>query len=247
MKAEHRKELETNSLAEGVGNLLRRAQTSPQRSMLAYVLLITVIVGAIFLTWRWVQWNRVEAASRWLDFLDGNRTAINDLATKYTETPAGKAALLEENWLNFWESGLKNLGRQPISAIRSLDFIKQAYEGAVKVCEGDPNFEPEARFGLAMVLETLAVQDRTKLQEAKAELEKAKAFDKSAFGKMAADRLAIYNDANKYAELVRFYSDLQRDLMVPDRAEMRNNPAGDLVPPQPKAKPEKKAPAPEKK
>ena len=69
MKAEHRKELETNALADYLGNALQKAKEGPSQQVLLYgglTLLVVVLVGVFiwFFTSskdkdaeRWVQWN----------------------------------------------------------------------------------------------------------------------------------------------------------------------------------------------
>ncbi len=69
MKAEHRKELETNALADYIGNMLHKAKEGPSQKVLitgGLIVLVVVLVG-VFLWYafgskdkdaeRWVQWN----------------------------------------------------------------------------------------------------------------------------------------------------------------------------------------------
>jgi tetratricopeptide (TPR) repeat protein len=74
MKAEHRKELETNALANYMGTMLQKAKEGPSQKVLitgGLIVLVVVLVG-VFLWYafgskdkdaeRWVQWNTITQA-----------------------------------------------------------------------------------------------------------------------------------------------------------------------------------------
>jgi len=65
MKAEHRKELETNLLADRMGKLVQRMKTRPQRRSLLIVVLVLVAGGA-YITWNYMREDKRSLLSlRW--------------------------------------------------------------------------------------------------------------------------------------------------------------------------------------
>jgi hypothetical protein len=75
MKAEHRKELETNVLADYLGSVIQKAKEGPSQKVLLYgglILLVVVLIG-LFIYFstrskdsdalRWDQWNRITQAT----------------------------------------------------------------------------------------------------------------------------------------------------------------------------------------
>ena len=76
MKADHRKELQTNWLADSLGNAIQQAKEGPSQKVLLYgglVLVVAALVGVFF--WYsssskdkdaelWVQWNKVSQAPK---------------------------------------------------------------------------------------------------------------------------------------------------------------------------------------
>ena len=53
MKAEHRKELETNVLANRMGRLLETAKQKPQRGTVMWILFGVAVLVVVFLVARW--------------------------------------------------------------------------------------------------------------------------------------------------------------------------------------------------
>ena len=61
MKAEQRKELETNTLADKMGRAMLRVKSSPRRTFLTYVI---VAAAAIFAVWFGLHWWNAGKAER---------------------------------------------------------------------------------------------------------------------------------------------------------------------------------------
>lgn len=222
MKAEHRKELETNTLAEGMGQLVRRMKDRPRRSTLGYVIAGAVFLVALVLVLRYYHLNRQEAALQWAELEDGRKQVIDSLIKNAPDTNAGKAALLEKSWITFWEEGMKGLGHKPGDAMRLLDSAYADYSNAARLSEGDPSFEPEALYAMAVIEETKTLVDRKRLDSAREMYEKlASKYESAAFGKLAAERVKVLKDEQRRKEIVQFYQNLSTQLGL-DRVEMKS-------------------------
>ncbi len=238
MKAEHRKELETNTLAEGVGHLMQRMKDRPRRSTVGWVIGGLGFLAVLFVVTRSFHMSKVENAERWAMFELSSKPLLDNLISTAEDTNPAKAARLEQAWIKFWEYGIKGLGHNPAIAIKSLDDAYKEYEIIRKQCEGDPTMEPEAIFGMAVIEETRALLDRKKLDKARELYEAAAKFDKSAFGDLAGKRLAVLKDEKKKTELVQFYLDLSDKLKLdqfnlqPDDRKAPDKKAKPFLPPR---------------
>jgi hypothetical protein len=219
MKAEHRKELETNTLAEGMGHLVQRMKDRPRRSTVGYVVAGAVFLVVLLFVLRWYHLSSQESAQRWFELEDGRKQVLDSLIKSAGDSNAGKAALLEKSWITFWEEGMKGLGHSPNVAMKQLDAAFTEYSNAAKLCEGDPTFEPEALYAMAVIEETKALMDRKRLDSARDMYEKlALKYDSAAFGKLAGQRVALLKDDQRRKELVQFYQNLSAQLGL-DRPE----------------------------
>jgi hypothetical protein len=224
MKAEHRKELETNSLAEGVGKLIQQVKKPKDRSLVIYLVIAVVVVGLLSL-YALVRSRRVEqGAEYWLYLDNGGRGLLSELMKESNaETNQGKSARLQFAWIKFWENGVKSIGSEPDNAMRMLDGLVKEYRELADSCKGDPVFEPEALYAMAVIEETRAIQDRRQLDVALQKYKDlAKDHPKSAHGIEAAKRVEVLEDPRKRAEIVQFYQDMQQSLRVPPPEAMMN-------------------------
>jgi hypothetical protein len=215
MKAEHRKELETNALADRMGRAMKGMKTRSSRTAVFYALVAIAAAVGLFLVFRYFQVRRVENSARWMNLEDGSHRFIEKLVKENPETDAGKAARLQKAWFFFWEIGLKRLGSDSNGALKSLDDAAAMYKQIAEDSAGDPVYEPEALYGLAAIEETRAVQNRDRLDSAKRMYEElAKNHPKSAHGKLAARWVENFADDSKRTEIAQFYAQMQNDLKV---------------------------------
>ena len=120
MKAEHRKELETNSLAEGMGKLIQKVKKPKDRSLVLYLVAAVAVVGVLWVVVM-VRGRRVEqGAEHWLYLDNGGQAFLRELL-KDRDTTQGKAARFQTAWITLWEDGIKSLGSEPVSSLRNLD------------------------------------------------------------------------------------------------------------------------------
>lgn len=219
MKAERRKELQTNTLADSLGRLSQRMKTRPRRSLLVILLVILVGGGG----WVFNQWRKGTAAENselWSKLDDGQKKYIDDLKSNYPTQNVGKAARFQFAWLAFWSQGVKLMGGDSKLAYRNLNIAKRVYTDLMEECKDDPVWEPEALYHLAVIEETLAAYDRDHLKEAQklyAGLANHPKYQDSAYGQMARERAKLLerdSREGKYDDIVRFYQDLQNRLKL---------------------------------
>ena len=156
MKAEHRKELETNALADRIGKMVSNLKTGPQRGVGLYVVLGILVAALVFFSVRWYRVSKNENSEAWMLYDVGE---IKALLESYPETNSGRAARLILTAHSTWTEGIKKLGADPKGALESLDRAAEQYEQIKTEIEGDPVLEPEVLYALAQIEETFAVKD----------------------------------------------------------------------------------------
>ena len=220
MKAEQRKELETNALADRMGHLVQRMKTQPRRSTLYYVLGGIAVAIIVFVIARWFQVGRTENSQRWFMINNGTQTYLKELAVREGETNPGKAARFQFAWMFYWEFGVKRIGvGNGGEAMQSMDEAAGLYRKLADECAGDPFWEPEALYGQAVIEETRAVQNLDALENAKKFYEElATKHKESARGKLAADWVANYENKEKREQLQQFYQEMHTALGIVDPA-----------------------------
>jgi hypothetical protein len=235
MKAEHRKELQTNVLADRMGRLVREMKTgSRTRRRIFWILggvILVVLVFGFFLRIR--ATHARSESDLWVEFEDGAQSYINKLVEgpdwirlskqvvkedRYGKTAQGKAARFQNAWYFLWELGVKILAADPGFAVQNLNRAELMYSVLANDCKDDPVYLPEALYALALIEETKAVQDSGDGKDRARHLAEAgRLYDEladkhkdSAHGKMAAERaLLLKKDSPTYNEIARFYQDFQ--------------------------------------
>jgi hypothetical protein len=239
MKAEQRKELETNTLADKVGQAMQRVKGSSRRSAIIYFLVGVALLIALFFAYRWYDLSKKENSLAWLMFDDGSQDHL--LQLQKLESPAGRAARFQIAWILYWEEGVRMIGVNPPGALKALKEASVRYEALAKECAeaDDKIFEPQALLGVAVCEETRAVQDLALLTQAKASYAKILSvhdgkYKESAAGIFAQKRLDQMNDKTKLKEMELVYEELQKSLQVP--GAMRGGdlglPPGIFLPPK---------------
>src|ERR1700733_10964809 len=91
MKAEHRKELQTNTLADMLGRTVRKARSGGGLSW--FKVFLVLFVGAVVLGFFWVRSNKArENAEAWakIEYNDGK--SLEELVSDLRDTKQGQAA-----------------------------------------------------------------------------------------------------------------------------------------------------------
>jgi hypothetical protein len=200
MKAEHRKELQTNALADRMGRLITRMKGGPSRStVLTCILGVLVVLALLFFLYTRNR-SRTAGSALWVA-LDGGHwkrqqesgieiTNLIDLAESQGHTNAGKAARMQMAYFQLWEFGIKLL---PVSANEGLKQIRsaqQAYRGLAEELKDDPVLGPEALYSVAVAEESQAIKDTDKhlIEATRLYREVAKRYPESAHGRNARER-----------------------------------------------------------
>lgn len=188
MKAEHRKELQTNVLADKVGHMIQGAKQGPSR------LAVWALVGGLALLIGGWLWHRYRISSEttqsqtWTYFEDGSKEALKVVRQLDPNSNAGKAARYQMAFENFWLHGIKMLGGNAKLAMSVLEHAEADYKKLAEECKSDPVLYPEALYALAVIEETRAIESRDHLDTA---LEKykevVKANKESAFADLGAE------------------------------------------------------------
>jgi hypothetical protein len=218
MKAEQRRELETNALADRMGHLVQRMKTQPRRSTVYYVVGVLLLIVVVFVVWRWFRMSQLENANRWEMINVGSAQYLDHLKEKESETNPGKAAKFQIAWYRYWDLGVKRLGiGGGMEGIKQLDASAAEYRKLAEECTGDKLWEPEAMYGLAVIEETKAVMNLDALDRAKGLYENLKAkYPESARGKLADEWLQNADNKEKFAKLREFYQELHTSLNIID-------------------------------
>ncbi len=194
MKAEHRKELMTNSLAQTLEHTVQRLKEGPSRSTVV-VLVVVGLAVLLFFVWRWFSQNAQESDSgRWLQW--DNLTVpsqVNDfLKEKDVEetTQARLARFLEAR--RRLADGTRDLGFNRTTSHENLTEALKLYSGLADQTSDRPLLHEEALLGAGKAAESLGKYD-----EAKGFYQKlADKYPDSARGRSAKASLARLNDAS---------------------------------------------------
>jgi tetratricopeptide (TPR) repeat protein len=157
MKAQHRKELETNVLADRLGGLVQGMKEAPSRGTLLAGGLILLVV-ALVLVWRFVAHSAEERSSeRWLRWQEAaNAEELEALARENPDKPQARLARFQLARRSLYQ-GLRDLG-SPLVRKEALDRVRAAAEDYEKLARdaGDtPALAREALLNAAKAYETL--------------------------------------------------------------------------------------------
>lgn len=236
MKAEHRKELETNVLADRMGRMVKRVRTGPRRRTILLVGGGIVVLIGIVLYLRQSALARTENSVKWLQLDDGAGHFVSALLRDTEEANQSKALRFELAWFQAW-GAIQSLGRGPQIPTRDredpnklrlketlqlLDEAESFYTSLAKECADDPIWEPEARYHLAVLEEARAVKSVDHLRSAQKMYEELRdgAFKNSAYAQMAAKRAEQLADEKTHTDISRFYEAFGRRFRFGDAGPM---------------------------
>lgn len=236
MKAEHRKELHTNVLADRMGRFMQTVRQRPQgRTVFIWV---AVVVGIIVVV-GWYFWSRTAAtrdSEMWkalsLGYMeDGGRAmeATEYIIATYPNYKQADIARYERAWSWLWDCKVQTKNKMVIPGgiayLKSFDseetrdiplitvkFSEEEFSKLYEQNKDDPILGPEALYNMAVAQETRAVEDIDKLKAAKASFkEVVEKYPNSARAQFADQRLKEwYNSDEKFAQLSEFYRELNK-------------------------------------
>jgi hypothetical protein len=215
MKAEERKHLTTNSLAQGLSNFLEKAKQGPSRRTLLIVGVIALAV-ALFFTWRYFS-NRADEKSSarsvaWFTLGDTPGDPESKLKSFIDDkdnegTSQARVARFDLARLRLTR-GVRFIGSQADRAAARDELAKAAedYEKLQAETSDSPHLQQEALLNAGKARESLG-----DYAAAKKHYEALiKAHDKSAAGQEAKRRLDFLNDHANAEELDALAAELKK-------------------------------------
>jgi hypothetical protein len=219
MKAEHRKELHTNYLADQMGRLVKGMRAGPQSSGSTVAWVLVSLTVAIIVVWYVTAMNS-NRSPLWVKFetdaSERNLAGLEKLTRDNPSTLPARASRFEIARVDL-QSGMANLySSQRDSAVSQVKNARKLYGELVKECTGDPILAPQALIGAAKAEEALVG-----IPESDASLEKAigyyqelvKNYPKSFLAKTAQDRIDnLGKTANDPARVAaeKFYQEMRK-------------------------------------
>lgn len=164
MKAEHRKELVTNTLANRLGEAVQSMKEGPSRGTIL-LLVAAGLILIVVLVWHYLSSSKEEADStRWFkwDNLSSPEELEKFASANQGELP-GRVARLEEARRNL-HRGLRNLG-DPGTRTQAQGDIKKAAEAYDKLAEelsDKPLLHQQVLMGAAKAHESLGEYDQAR-------------------------------------------------------------------------------------
>jgi hypothetical protein len=189
MKAEHRKELKTNALADSLGRALQTMKEGPSQRTLLWAGVIVLAV-VLFLVWRWVKSSSEESDSAlWLRWNTLYTPAeVQKFADEAKGTTQGRVARFQLARLRV-RNGVQALGVFKNDGRQELQEGARAYEALVEETRDLPVMQQEALMGAAKAYESLG--DLAKARSLYERL--AREHGNTAAGKGAAQQLERLN------------------------------------------------------
>jgi hypothetical protein len=199
MKAEHRKELETNILAQHLEKAYQGLRQGPSRTFLFWVG-GAVAVLLVFLLFRYfMSTSEATTSGRWLK-LDGVvfPEQLDELLKEsdLKDTPQGRLARYKEARMNLSE-GMRILGHSSSEGTEKIESATRTYEELAKSPGRVPLLHQEALWGAAKGYEALGETD----QAAKLYKRLADEYPTSALGMDAKKQLERLENTDNQADL----------------------------------------------
>lgn len=164
MKAEERKALESNALAQELGKAIDTLKQGPSRSTMVYLVVgLALVLGVLLFRWFWRS-SEATASQRWVQ-LDGvvfpeQLTALLD-APDMQDTQQGRLAKFKEARLKLTQ-GIRDFGANPSLALENIDQGTKLYEQLIDASSRVPLLHQEAIWGAAKGNESQGNLDKAK-------------------------------------------------------------------------------------
>jgi hypothetical protein len=213
MKAEHRKELETNALADWLG---QRVETLKQGSKNSYLILgVAVLVGAVALAGYYLySRSRTSSSALWYKYdTASSLDELDKLAADNRGTMAARLARFEVARASLAQ-GVQNLSNpdQHASALDNLERARTLYEELAPQVKDTPILQKEALMGVATAEESLLGSGKAaSLDKAQEYYQRvADTFPDTDEGKAASKRAEELANPKTRAEIEKFYVTLNQ-------------------------------------
>jgi hypothetical protein len=206
MKAEHRRELQTNVLAERMGQLAQSFKEGPSRGTIIVVSVLVVVV-LLFYAWRyisqsseeteaarWYEWDSINSPAQLKAFVD-NKEAQGSLQGKLARFQQARRDLSD---------GLARLGVTRTDALASIKRAAETYGKLADECDDHPLLQQEALLGAAKANEALNEIDKARTLYKRL----ADKFPSTAMGKSAQKQLARLDKSSTDKDLEQLSKEL---------------------------------------
>jgi hypothetical protein len=232
MKAEHRKELQTNVLADSMGRLLQGMKGGPSRASLLLWGLVALAVLA-FVGWRYFSNRTRETRSGlWLQVdqtdqeLNGANTSgqVEDTLKRLEDTAKDHPGTVPTRVMTFTRArtllrlGMERLftpsqretAKQQVKEARSL-YSRLIEEAKSEPSKDDPVLAQEAMMGVAKADESLGDLDQAALGYRRL----ADTYPNSALGKAAGERADYLGNEQNRRQVQALYEALEKQAAPP--------------------------------
>jgi tetratricopeptide (TPR) repeat protein len=216
MKAEQRKELQSNTLAQTISHTLEGLKEGPSRGTVLFLVVLALVLVLIF-TWRyflhaaretdsgrWLQWDDITSQDQLTKFMD-DKELQGTTQGRLARFLAARQALSE---------GLENLGQKGIfkeNAVKKLQTARELYTKLVDETADRPLLHEEALLNAGRTYESLG-QYKEALGYYKQLADK---YPNTARGKTAAKRVAQLTDPASERDRDDLKKDFGPDVGVP--------------------------------
>jgi hypothetical protein len=221
MKAEHRKELETNILADRMGTLIKKVKEGPKRRSIVYLFLILLAFLVLFIGYRYWKGDPTAVMSRWIEIDTGDLAKVIQDNDNNNTRKVSRLQFAYQLYIN----GVRDLAARPLIGLNLLDNADNIYRQLEEDdCKDDKEWKAEALYGRAIIEEARAAVDAKKLGSAKKKFEElAKDYEDTFHGALAKDRLKKLTENYKKTE--EFYKelDIQFSLAAIDQNRRKQN------------------------
>lgn len=213
MKAEHRKELETNVLADWLG---RQVETVKKGSKFSYLIVgvAVFVAAAIFVVSYLFRSSSASSSALWYKFdTASSLEELDKLAADNRGTMAARLARFEVARACLAQ-GVQNLSNpdQHASAVDSLERARGLYEELAPLAKDSPILQKEALMGVATAEESLLGSGKAaSLDKAQEYYQRvADTFPETDEGKAAKKRAEELANPKTRAEIEKFYVSLNQ-------------------------------------
>jgi hypothetical protein len=165
MKAEERKELETNVLADRVGKMVQKMKSGPSRRTVTWIVVILIAAAAVFLYFRNRSLREGERQKGW-QYLAMTRVVdpreqgeLMGLVLKsHGKEKSGLVAKVNLYYVNLARVQ-QSFPSDPFRALLTLAEFSQLYEELKKECKDDPLLLPEVTYHQGVIYEYRSILD----------------------------------------------------------------------------------------
>jgi hypothetical protein len=213
MKAEHRKELETNVLADKLGRVVEGIKSGPKGSYLVWggiAVAVLIVLGVMY----FLKSSRAGQSALWVQ-LDSENSVdkLGEFADAHRGSTQGRIARFEIARILIAD-GTQNLGSEAdhASSLDKLEKARDLYRELAPQSKDAPLLQQEAMMGEAKAEESLAGSVKNGSLEKAMELYRAlaNAYPDSFQGKAAAQRVKDLEDPDKRKQIEAFYANLNK-------------------------------------